>query len=455
MRIRLGVMCAVLCLVPAFMLMPARADLASGDLSIAAVVNDEAISNADVEGRMRLALLGAGMQPPPEVVARLKNQILRAMVDERLQLQEANRLGVTVEDAELAQELAHLAQQNGVPPDQLAGFFASRGVPISALREQIKASIAWAKVVQRKIRPQVVVGEDEVDAEVARLQATAGAQEFLVASILLPVDKPQDEDNIRQTGLRLIEQMARGARFSAVARQFSQDSTAASGGDLGWVRPGQLDPQVDAALAQMKPGTVSPPLRVANGFQIVMLREVRQGLAGAASPASPAPAPAPAPTPTSSPATPGTVTLRQVLLPHATAQDVQTLQKLRAQAQSCADMERLAHAQGDKTGGNLGTVPLDKLPAAMKPLLAALPVGVPSVPLKNENGILFVMVCDRQAPTPATAPVPAAVPPAPAGNAPAIDRDKVLNVLGTQKLELQARRYLRDLRQEAFIEIRQ
>lgn len=438
MRMRSGgVLWVTLLLLPvlaalALALAPARAAASAGDLSIAAVVNDEAVSNADVDGRLRLALLGAGMQPPPEVVARLKTQVLRAMVDERIQLQEAKRLGVTVEEEEIAQELARLAQQNGVPPDKLAAFFASRGVPLSALREQIRASIAWAKVVQRKIRPQIVVGEDEVDAEVERLQTVAGSQEFLVASILLPVDRPQEEDSVRQTGLRLIEQMAKGARFSAVARQFSQDPTAASGGDLGWVRPGQLDPKVDAALAQMKPGSVSPPIRTASGFQIVMLREVRQGATN-----NP---PATAPTP----ATPGTVTLRQVLLPKATAQDVRKLQQLRTQAKSCADMERLAKAQGDRTGGNLGTLPMDKLPVALKPLLATLPLATPSAPLRNENGILFVMVCDRQAPSAPTArPVRA------------VDREKVLNALGSQKLELQARRYLRDLRQEAFIEIRE
>ena len=413
----------VLCLVFA---LPA----AAAELSIAAIINDEAISNTDVEGRMRLALLGTGIQPSAEVISRLKGQVLRAMIDERLQLQEAAKLGISVEESEIDAEVAKMAQQNNMPPVQLPAFFAQQGIPVEALRSQIRASISWAKVVQRKLRPKVNIGDDEVDAEIARLQATAGQPEYLVADIFLPVDNPQQEAGVRQTAGRLIEQMARGARFSAIARQFSQSSTAPSGGDLGWIRMGQLEPQLDVALVKMNPGTVSPPVRTATGFHILMLRETRTGVGGAAATA---------------PAGENTLTLRQVVVKGtATPESASKIEQLRSQAKSCADMERLAKEQGDEKGGDLGTVRFATLPEALKPMLANLPVNQPSPALRNDNGVLFVMVCARSAPS----AVPAAAPAA------AIDREKVTDALGLQKLELLARRYMRDLRQDAFIDIR-
>lgn len=446
---------AVLGLAPAAAFADPPAAPATGLLGIAAVVNDEAITNADVEGRMRLALIGAGMQPPPEVLARLKGQILRSMIDERLQLQEAAKYSITVPDANIDGEVAKMAEQNHMKPEQLPAFFASRGVAIATLRDQIRAAMSWAMVVQRRLRPQVDIGDDEVDAEIARLAANAGQPQFLAAEIFLPVDAPAQDDSVHQTALRLVEQMARGAHFSAVARQFSQSPSAASGGDLGWITKGQLEPQLDTTLQQMTVGTLSPPIRTASGYHILMLRDQRDVPASAAARARPAARSVASANPDQA-----ILSLRQMLIPVSrrdTAATVQAatqrLETLREQAKSCSDVERMAKEAGDNRGGSLGEMKLANLPSALQPILRTLPVSQPSQLMRNDSGVLFLMVCSRKMPE---APV-AAVEPAAADVAPAaggVDRQAITNTLGQQKLELLARRYLRDLRQNAFIEVR-
>jgi peptidyl-prolyl cis-trans isomerase SurA len=93
---------------------------------------------------------------------------------------------------------------------RLPNFFASKGVNIATLRAQIPGAMAWALVVQRRLRPQVDIGDDEVDAEIARISSSAGQPQYLAAEIFLPVDAPAQEDGVKQTAQRLIEQMARG-----------------------------------------------------------------------------------------------------------------------------------------------------------------------------------------------------------------------------------------------------
>ncbi len=409
----------------ALLFMPA---VAHADMAIVATVNDEAISSSDLEGRVRLALLGSGIKPNEETLGRLREQVLRSLIDERLQTQEAKRLGIDVDEKMVDEEVSKLAQQNRQTLQTLPAFFARNGVPISALREQIRASIAWAMVVQRKLRPQVNITDSDVDAEFSRRAAAAGQQEYLAAEIFLPVQGSAQDAAVRQAALRLIDQMARGIRFSAVARQFSQAPSAARGGDLGWVRAGQLEPELDDALRSISPGALTPPVRTANGYYILMLREQRVITASRAGPSGPA-----------------TLDLRQVLLPVAksaaatevTAASVR-LKDYAAQSKSCTDMERIAQDLGDRRKGNLGRVKLADLPSAVQALLVNLPDSTPSAPLRNDRGVLYLMICGREAAQTATNE----------------DRKEISTRLGTERLDLLARRYLRDLRQDAFVDIR-
>lgn len=242
---------------------------------IAAVVNDDIISISDLTARLQLALVSSGLPNTAETRQRLTPQVLRSLVDERLQLQEASRANVSVTEKEITDALGRVAEQNRMQRDQLEKMLSSQGVPRSTLEDQIRSTIAWGKLVQRRLRPSIEIGQDEIDQVIQRIQANAGKPEYLAAEIFLAVDAPEREDDVRRLADRLYEQIGQGASFPAVARQFSQSAGAANGGDLGWVQQGQLPEDLDAALKQLRPGQATRPIRSITGYHILMLRDER------------------------------------------------------------------------------------------------------------------------------------------------------------------------------------
>jgi peptidyl-prolyl cis-trans isomerase SurA len=180
-----------------------------------------------------------------------------------------------VTDKEINEAFSKVAEQNRMQRDQLEKMLASQGVPRSTLESQIRSTIAWGKLVQRRLRPSIEIGQEEIDQVIQRIQANAGKPEYLAAEIFLAVDAPEREDDVRRLADRLYEQIGQGASFPAVARQFSQSAGAAAGGDLGWVQQGQLPEELDGALKQLRPGQATRPIRSITGYHILMLRDER------------------------------------------------------------------------------------------------------------------------------------------------------------------------------------
>ena len=235
-----------------------------GELSetrIAAVVNDEVISVADLQSRLRMVMLSSNFPDSQETRQRIASQVLRTIVDEKLQMQEAKRQNVTATEDEINKAISQIEKQNNMQPDQLDAVLKAHGIERSSLVDQLTASIVWAKLVRRLVSQTNMVSDEEIDEAAKRIKESANEPQSRVAEIFLAVDSPQQDEEMRQLAQRLTEQMKRGARFSAVAQQFSQSPTAAVGGDLGWVRPEELSPELAKAVAQMRPGELSPPIR--------------------------------------------------------------------------------------------------------------------------------------------------------------------------------------------------
>lgn len=253
-----------------------RADAQEDLFRPAAVVNDDIISVLDLAMRMQLAIIAAGVEDSQSVRRRLMPQVLDNLIDERLQMQEAKRLDIQVTDVQVAGALEQIAQQNNMTEGEFLTMLRNRGVIPTTLIDQIRAQIAWQHIVQRRVRPEVVVPPEEVEELVTRLAARRGAVERLVSEIFIPVESAATESEARADAMRLLEELQRGANFAGLARQFSQSGTAILGGDLGWVADGELGEELDSALAQMGPGEVSVPIRTLSGFHILLLRDMRK-----------------------------------------------------------------------------------------------------------------------------------------------------------------------------------
>jgi hypothetical protein len=140
-------------------------------------------------------------------------------------------------------------------------FLKSRGIDRGSLISQVTASVVWAKLVRRLAAQNTEISDEEVDDALKRLKEHAGEPQSRVAEIFLAVDNPGQDAEVRSLMEKLIDQMKHGARFSAIAQQFSQSATAAVGGDIGWIRPDQLPSELARAVTPLKPGELSPPIR--------------------------------------------------------------------------------------------------------------------------------------------------------------------------------------------------
>ncbi|MCS5597793.1 MAG: peptidylprolyl isomerase [Pseudomonadota bacterium] len=244
---------------------------------IAAVVNDEAISFNELNARLKLVMESAGMPDTEDMRQRLSAQIISVLVDESIRMQEAENLKLDVEENEINQGVAALAAQNKMQPDQLIEMLKARGIKTATLIDQIKAQIAWTKVVGRKVRPQVDITERDVQAELDRMKDAIGKTQYLVSEIFLPVEKPEDDRSVRQTALKIKQQAAQDPNnFPRLARQFSRAAGAEQGGDIGWVQQGQLADAMNAALENLSAGQVSAPVRSLTGYHIYLLRNKKQ-----------------------------------------------------------------------------------------------------------------------------------------------------------------------------------
>lgn len=243
---------------------------------IAAVVNDRAISLSDVENRTRLLIRSSGLPDVPEFRQRVTPQVIAMLVEEQIKLQAAKKEKVTIDDKAVDAGFANLAAQNKMTAEQFAGLLQKQGVRVSTLRDQIRAELAWSEVVAKRIRPRIEVSEADIANEMQAVRANIGQTQYRLAEIFLAVDKPEDDAKVQQAASKLYAQLAaKPALFPQVAQQFSQSAGAARGGDMGWIRAGQLPDALGRTVAGMTPETLSAPIRSLTGYHILYLRGVR------------------------------------------------------------------------------------------------------------------------------------------------------------------------------------
>ncbi len=248
---------------------------------IAAVVNDSVITLHDLESRLGLVILFAGRQDTGNVRRRLRGSVLRTLVEEQLKLQEAERGGVAVSRREVDREIADFERRRNLAEGRLDALLSRSNVPRSTLAGQMRAEIAWAKLVRRRFVPRIAIGEDEIQEEIDHAAARRGRAEYHLEEIVLQVDRPAEDAGIRAAAERLVEEIRGGARFAALARQFSQSASAAVGGNLGWIDRSALGGAAGDAVAGMADGEVSEPIRTPDGWRVLRLVG-RRAVAGAA-----------------------------------------------------------------------------------------------------------------------------------------------------------------------------
>ncbi len=394
---------------------------------VVAIVNDNAISSYDLQQRVRLIVATSGIQPTAQNAPQLEQEALNELIDERIEMQEVRRaekdqkFTIVATDDEVNDRIDEIAQQNyHMSGKQFLVTLANAGIGQATFVEQIRASMSWERWMGGRYGgSRLKISQAQINTVISEQEAAASEPQYLIGEIFVDAGQAGGLPAAETGAEQLITQLQQGAPFTSVARQFSSASSAAAGGDAGWLTEHQLPPEVRPVVEQLRPGELSSkPIAAENGYYIILLRDKRAG------------------------ATSELVQLKQAAIslptdatPEAVAAAQQKLLALKAQLTGCTAMEAKAAKFDGVVAGDLGEADVKDLKPAFREAVQSLSVGQISDPIRTDAGLHLLALCGRRQ---AGVEMPS--------------RDEIEEHLKDDEISLISKRQLRDLRNSATIE---
>lgn len=389
-----------------------------------AIVNNEIITGTDVDHRLALVLASNEMKIEEEERERLRLQVLRNLIDETLQIQEAKANEITITPSEVEQSYVRVARSFNRTPAALSTYLTAQGSSERSIKRQIEGELAWSRLLRRRVTPFINVGEEEVQAIIDRLNASKGTEEYRLGEIYISAT-PETASQSFASAQRMIEQIRQGGSFAAYARQYSEASTAAVGGDLGWVRAGQLPEALAAAAQSLSVGQIAGPIQIPGGFSVLYMVDQRQVL-------------------TADPRD-SKLSLRQLAIsfPAGTTQAQASVRaadfaKSTQAMAGCGAVEKVAKETGAEVVDS-DSVRVRDLPPQLQETMLKMQIGQATPPFGSPTeGIRVLVLCGRDDPQLANAPNP----------------EQIQGQLEEERVNKRAQRMLRDLRRDAVVDYR-
>ena len=381
---------------------------------IAAVVNDDIVTVHDLRQRVFFMLATTGAKTDEATLQRLQSQALNNLVDEHLQMQESEKYEQTISDEEVNQSVSQLLSRNGADPGQFINDLASAGVSIETLRDQVRSEIAWQRIVNGLYGSRIRISDAQIDETMNQVSANASKPSYRVLEIYIEASPDiGGMEGAMEGANAMITQAQQGARFPLLAQQFSSAPSAAKGGDVGWIREGELRPELDAVLVQMEAGSVSRPIQVPGGVYVIAVAEKRTSEADTL------------------------YKLKQVSVLDEDESAKSRLVALRGELSGCETLEDDAQGFEGVDVADMGELKASDLTDEIVAALEKTDVGGLSDPFTRPDGATSIMVCKRET-TGKNIPT----------------RDQVENRLLDQQLAQASKRALRDLRRQATLVVR-
>jgi len=387
-----------------------------------AIINGRIITGTDIDQRLALILAANGGKVDAEEKERLRVQVLRNLIDETLQIQEAAANDIRIAPEEIEQSYQRVAGNFRQSPAQFEAYLRAQGSAPASIKRQIEGELAWSRLLRRNIQPFVNVSEDEVKSMIDRMNQAKGSDEFRIGEIYLSAT-PENQQQILANARNIIDQIRQGGSFAAYARQFSEASTAAVGGDLGWVRPAQLPDELAQAASEMQVGQMAGPIPVPGGMSILYVMDKRKVLT-----ADPRDA---------------LLSLKQLSINFGAGTT-----REQASAKAAAFSNALKGLKGcgaaNEIGAKVGADVVDNdnvkvrdLPPQLQDILLNLQVGEATPPFGSiTEGVRVLVVCGRDDASSASAP----------------NYEQIMAQMEEERVNKRARIYLRDLRRDAVID---
>ena len=399
--------------------------IGQSSLNIVAIVNDEIISDYDLQSRIDFVLFSSGLPNNPNERKRIRYRILNNLINQKLMLQQAKQKKINVSRKQIGEFIGQVEKKNGMLKGNMAKLLNKNNMDTLTYERQVEAKIAWGQIIRNKLAKSGELDEENINAQIRLIRNYKGRPEYLVAEIFISFDAGRSDLKEQELVNRLYQQIKGGTPFGQVARSFSESASAARNGNLGWIREDQLDPNLAKIISNLQRDELSVPVKAPDGYYILLLKNKRLAhglILGETS-----------------------VSIQQILLPlknNAAKSEVQAqltlAQSISRSVQNCKDMEALEKEIGIPKMGKILGVKLSNLLPSIRKATQNLDIGKASNPIRSKAGILILMVCSRT-----------------------FDEDeekarrRVAQYISQRRAELISRRELLDLRRSAFIETRE
>lgn len=392
---------------------------------IVAIVNDEVISGYDLTQRIKLTIILSGFPDTQQTRQQLVEPTVARLIDDRLKMQEAARYNISVSDQEVLNAVTYLEKNNGMQPGEMDRILRLNNVDIESMLSQVRANLTWNRLIEQRIIPRITISDEEVAAVQQKIEGNKGKTEYLLSEIYLPIEPSAPEAQVRESVANLVSQLRSGASFERAAAQFSQGSTAAAGGSIGWMLAEDVEPEIAEVLPDLGPGQISNPIRSGAGFFIVNVKSTRTILENNPDDIS--------------------LDITQIVVPAgadgATEAGAEEQKRLATTISNfidgCEKLPDLLTQLNSPLSGKIGKIRLGDMPDHIKEILRDMEAGDVSTPYQDDDVYRIFVVCERNDPQ------------ARSNDPETIRRDILL-----RRAENRARGYMQDIHSAATIENR-
>lgn len=337
---------------------------------IAAVVNDRPISYSDVRQRARMLLLTIGAaQPTQEQVQQITGQALEQLIDEKLQLDRVSEYNVEIDPREIDAAIGDMASQAGVTGQALREQLISAGVNPSSLEDQMRADIAWQRLMNGLYGQRIRISDNQVDDQLERMRVASQKTQFRIAEIFLYAPDGDTRPEAMTAAQSIIRQLEQGADFRVAAQRISSAPTAATGGDMGWVTLEDLPGPIAEAVRGVSSNSLLPPIETENGIYIILVSGKRE------------------------PAEPVTrVDLKRLVV---TDGSEAALIEAIGRINNCDDVQSVANSRSNLRSQDILDINVEELGPEGRGLVLATEVGQPTEIFAVSSGLAVMYVCRR------------------------------------------------------------
>lgn len=239
---------------------------AANSLKIVAVVNGEIISSQDIQNRTNAFLMTTGIPMNKQTKNMINQRVLHSAVDEKIKLQAAEKNNIEVSEKDIDASIKVFEKNNKIPAGGLKNILKEANVSNESFRTQMKSDIAWLRLIRNKMRSEGNITQKEIEKAIEDAKKDLSTPKFQISEIFIKKAKAKDIQN-------LVDNLRQDNRFELYAMQFSDSASASNGGNLGWVNEGKLDPKLEKAIKNLKPGQITDAILLNDGYYIMKLNQ--------------------------------------------------------------------------------------------------------------------------------------------------------------------------------------